>query len=110
MKRAGDLLPEILPDGLALPDPSKPQAKPRKVSKRVGRRIEHIQRIHADRTNETQKLGYLARPFILCGLPFKRKKGMHIYKRENGDEVLEIHASPEYGLPFGADIQVLVWV
>jgi hypothetical protein len=110
MKRAGDLLPEILPDGLTPPDPSKPQAKPGKVSKRVGRRIEHIQRIHADRTNETQKLGYLARPFILCGLPFKPKKGMHIYKRENGDEVLEIHASPEYGLPFGADIQVLVWV
>jgi hypothetical protein len=68
-------------------------------------------RVRAVREADKQRVGYLARPFILCGLPFKKpKQGTSHYKRENGDEVLEITASPEYGLPFGMDMEVLIWV
>jgi hypothetical protein len=97
--RVGDLL-----NNIEMPEPGK------SISKRKQKRVEGIERIRAERQEEKQRLGYLARPFILCGLPFKPKKGQSTYKRINGNEVLEIIASPEYGLPYGADIQVLVWV
>ena len=101
---AGGLLADILP-----PETPMPESRA-KFSKRTQKRLEGIERIRLERQEEQQKLGYLARPFILCGLPFKPKKGQSVYKRINGNEVLEIIASPDYGLPFGADIQVLVWV
>src|SRR5436305_12026395 len=53
----------------------------------------------------------MARPFVLCGLPFKKpNKDVTYYKRVNGDEIFEITASPEHGLPFGMDLEVLIWV
>jgi hypothetical protein len=100
---AGDLLAEI-------ESPTLKQQPTKSVSKRSQKRVEGLQRIRLERQDEKQRLGYLARPFILCGLPFKPKKGESVYKRINGNEVLEIIASPEFGLPFGADTQVLVWV
>lgn len=106
----GDLLTGVLP---TTPEPTQPTSElpaSSKVSKRGERRVDRVLAIRNDREQQTQKLGYLARPFILCGLPFKPKKGVHVYRRENGDEMLEIHGSAEHGLPFGGDIQVLVWV
>lgn len=101
----GDLLADLLLEEALIPvQPVKA------ISKRTTRRVEALERVRLERQEEKQKLGYLARPFILCGLPFKPKKGTSVYKRVNGDEILEIHGSPDYGLPFGADIQVLVWV
>jgi hypothetical protein len=87
-----------------------PPEKTVSASKRLQKRLDGVERIRLERQEEKQRLGYLARPFILCGLPFKPKKGQSVYKRVNGNEVLEIIASPDYGLPFGADTQVLVWV
>jgi hypothetical protein len=87
-----------------------PPEKTVSASKRSQKRLDGVERIRLERQEEKQRLGYLARPFILCGLPFKPKKGQSVYKRVNGNEVLEIIASPDYGLPFGADTQVLVWV
>ena len=64
-------------------------------SKRMLRRVERVLAVREDREQDRQRVGYLARPFILCGLPFKRPpKGTSYYKRQNGDEVLEITASP----------------
>lgn len=101
----GDATP---PD--SLPSPERKAQKPARISKRAQKRVEGIERIRLERQSEKQRLGYLARPFILCGLPFKPKKNQSVYKRVNGNEALEIIASPDYGLPYGADMQVLVWV
>lgn len=106
----GDLLADVLPTEAPVSVEQKPESSRTSISKRTTRRVDRILAIRDDREQHTQKLGYLARPFILCGLPFKPKKGVHVYRRQNGNEVLEIHGSPEYGLPFGGDIQVLVWV
>ena len=104
--KIGDIAASLLAKVEILP-PEQPRLD---ISRRAQKRIEGIERIRLERREEKQKLGYLARPFILCGLPFKPKKGQSTYKRVNGTESLEIIASPDYGLPFGADIQVLVWV
>ena len=46
----------------------------------------------------------------LCGLPFKKpSKSVSFYRRQNGNEVLEIVAHPEHGLPFRMDVEVLIW-
>jgi Plasmid encoded RepA protein len=107
LRRVGDIAEGLLADIFPVVEPARPL---KKVSKRVQKRVEGIERIRLERAEEKQKLGYLARPFILCGLPFKPQKDQSTYKRVNGNEVLEIIASPDYGLPYGADMQVLVWV
>ena len=80
------------------------------MTKQDRKRLDHVHQIRADRENDEQQLGYLAKPFLLLGLPFKPVKGTSHYKRTNGDDVLEIVGSPEHGLPFGEDILVLIWV
>lgn len=91
----------------------KPQSKPtpasKPISKRMEKRLEGIEHVKAKREEQSQQLGYLAKPFILCGFPFKPIKGS-VYTRKNGDEFLKITGDPEHGLPFGADIQVPIWV
>ncbi|MBV9483007.1 MAG: hypothetical protein JO249_20025, partial [Acidobacteria bacterium] len=82
------------------------------VTQRQRQRADRLIAIRQDREKpeKPQQLGYLARPFILCGLPFKRpKKGATLYRRENGDEVLEIVAHPDSQIPYGMDIEVLIW-
>jgi hypothetical protein len=81
------------------------------ISKRMRRRVEGVLSVRDQRDQRAQSLGYIGRPFVLCGLPFKKPKaGTSYYRRQNGDNVLEITGSPKYGLPFGMDLQVLVWV
>ena len=99
--KVGDLLEGISPVNMSAP------VKSSRISTRSQKRVDGLERIRLERQAEKQRLGYLARPFILCGLSFKPKK---VYKRVNGNQALEIIASPDYGLPFGADTQVLVWV
>lgn len=102
--------------GLDIPEPSQeaaltpaPLMRPKTSRERRKRAVrEHIQ---VTRYEGEQELAYLAKPFLLCGLPFQKPKGPgHVYERRNGDEFLKIIGSPEHGLPFGADILVLIWV
>jgi hypothetical protein len=112
-KSVGELISEVIDEAmpeLPLGAEHTVTAKPKPLSKRALKKAEGIERIRLERKEEKQKLGYLARPFILCGLPFKPKKGQSVYRRVNGNEILEIIASPDHGLPYGADMQVLVWV
>jgi hypothetical protein len=104
----GDLLADILPPE---PTPQLEPVAPVKLSKRSVSRVNRLVAIREDREEgKPQHFGYLARPFILCGLPFKKPaKGVSLYKRQNGNEVLEIVAHPEHGLPFGMDVEVLIW-
>jgi len=112
MKRASEILAGWLPDDLApLPETTTPPPAPVQTSKRMERRIGRLLAVREDREQDNQRVGYMARPFILCGLPFKKpSQATTYYKRQNGDAVLEITASPEYGLPFGMDLEVLAWV
>lgn len=57
-----------------------------------------------------QQLGYAARDFVLCGLPFRRPKGGRMYRRQNGSLLLEIEGSEKYGLPYGQDRLLTIWL
>jgi hypothetical protein len=101
LKRAGELAHELFQDTLFDPPPSGV----------VERRLEAIVPVRENRQARTQELSFGARPFILCGLPIRRlPAGTHAYTRRNGRFFLEIVGHPEYGIPFGQDRLVLLWL
>lgn len=61
------------------------------------------------RAVESMSLGYIARDMAMCGLPFRRPTGT-VFRRTNGDMMLEIHGSPEHGLPHGQDRLLTIWL
>ncbi|QOY92132.1 replication protein RepA [Paludibaculum fermentans] len=74
------------------------------VSKRRLRQVESIQLVRERRETETQNLGFSSRPFVLCGLPVKRPPtGCLLHERRNGRFVLQVTGHPSYGLPWGQD-------
>lgn len=88
--RAGDVLKRSRPD-LA-------------VSKHKLRKAEVIQLVRSKRDNATQTLGFASRPFVLCGLPVKRPgNGVLLHERRNGQFLLQVTGHPKYGLPWGQD-------
>jgi hypothetical protein len=49
-------------------------------------------------------LGFASRPFVLCGLPIKRPaNGVLLHERRNGQFLLQVTGHPTYGLPWGQD-------
>ena len=51
-----------------------------------------------------QNLCFSSRPFVLCGLPLRPlPKGQMLYERRNGNFILQITGHPEFGVPFGQD-------
>jgi Plasmid encoded RepA protein len=94
MKRADDILPwdSTEMDGDIV------------VSRQRLRQADRIEVVRMRREQRAQDLGFSSRPFVLCGLPIKRPpKGQLIHERRNGDFLLEITGHPKYGLPFGQD-------
>jgi hypothetical protein len=58
-----------------------------------------------------QQLVYNSRPFVLCGLPVKRPAtGILLHERRNGKFTLQVTGHPNYGLPFGQDRLIPIWV
>lgn len=56
------------------------------------------------RDQRTQSLCFSSRPFVLCGLPIRRlPEGELLYERRNGQFVLQVTGHPEFGVPFGQD-------
>jgi hypothetical protein len=54
---------------------------------------------------------YNARPFVLCGIPLRRPPQEQLtYARRNGRFLLEITAHFRYGLPYGQDRLIPIWV
>ena len=71
-------------------------------------RIELVRRRREERG---QDISFGARPFILCGLPIRRLPPETLrYSRRNGRFFLEIVGHPDYGVPFGQDRLVLLWL
>ena len=58
-----------------------------------------------------QQLLYSSRPFLLCGLPIKRPPaGTLLHTRQNGRFHLQVQGHAKYGLPFGQDRLIPLWV
>ena len=74
------------------------------VSKRKLREVEGIALVRSNREEGKQSLCFSSRPFVLCGLPLRPlPKGQLLYERRNGNFVLQITGHPEFGVPFGQD-------
>ena len=70
-------------------------------------------RLNAGRTREQrmQDLCFSSRHFVLCGLPVRRlPKDQLLYERRNGRVVRHITGHPEFGVPFGQDRLVPIFL
>lgn len=82
-----------------------------RISKHKLRQVESIHLIREQRENRNQQLAFHARPFVLCGLPLRRPpKSQFVHVRHSGNFFLQITAHPDYGLPFGQDRLIPIWV
>jgi hypothetical protein len=74
------------------------------VSKQKIRRADAIACVRLKRQAANQNLGFTSRPFVLCGLPVKRPRaGQLLHDRRNGHFLLQVTGHPSYGLPWGQD-------
>ena len=81
------------------------------VSKYKIRQAEGIHLVRQRREQGNQVLGFNSRPFVLCGLPLRRPpKDELLYERRNGSFVLQVTGHPEFGLPFGQDRLVPIFL
>ena len=81
------------------------------ISKQKLRRAQAIQLVRLKRDNESQNLGFASRPFVLCGLPIKRPaRGTLLHERRNGQFVLQVTGHPTYGVPWGQDRLVPIFL
>src|SRR4051812_20196004 len=81
------------------------------VSMRGLRQAESIQLVRERRTAASQQLGFASRPFVLCGLPVRcPPRSTLVYQRRNGLFTLQITGHPHFGLPFGQDRLVPIFL
>ena len=81
------------------------------VSKRKLRQAETVQLVRLHREDGTQNLGFASRPFVLCGLLIKRPpKGALLHERRNGQFLLQVTGHPIYGVPWGQDRLVPIFL
>src|SRR5215471_12216584 len=75
------------------------------------RKVEAIELVRQKRSDGTQDIAFGARPFVLCGLPIRSlPDGTLRYSRRNGRFFLEIIGHPDYGVPFGQDRLIPLWI
>jgi len=74
------------------------------ISKQRLRQAEAVECVRLKRDSASQSLGFASRPFVLCGLPIKRPaNGVLLHERRNGQFLLQVTGHPTYGLPWGQD-------
>ena len=74
------------------------------VSKQHLGKAKKIHLVKANRERRTQELCFASRPFALCGLPVRAlPPGRLIYEKRNGQFILQITGHPKFGVPFGQD-------
>jgi hypothetical protein len=67
--------------------------------------------VHARDPDARPQRAFSARPFVLCGIPIRRPaKHTLEYSRQNGKFRLRVIGHPDYGLPFGQDRLLLIWI
>src|SRR5215471_12805005 len=81
------------------------------VSRQKLRQAERVTLVREKRESGNQILGFATRPFVLCGLPVRRPHHSDlVYERRNGFFTLQITGHPEFGLPFGQDRLVPIFL
>ena len=81
------------------------------VSKQKLRQAEGICLVRERRESQSQSLGFTSRPFVLCGLPVRRPPADQLlFERRNGKFTFQITGHPQFGLPFGQDRLVLIFL
>jgi hypothetical protein len=96
-EKAGDLLKRSHPELV--------------VSRQKFRQAEAIELVRLKREKVNQNLGFASRPFVLCGLPIKRPaKGCLLHERRNGRFLLQVTGHPTYGVPWGQDRLVPIFL
>ncbi|MGC4052785.1 MAG: replication protein RepA [Paludibaculum sp.] len=81
------------------------------ISKRRMRKVESIECVRLKRDVARQNLGFSSRPFVLCGLPVRMSApGCLLHERRNGQFVLQVTGHPSYGLPWGQDRLVPIFL
>jgi Plasmid encoded RepA protein len=81
------------------------------ASKQKMRKVESIECVMLNRESACQNLGFSSRPFVLCGLPVKRPpQACLLHERRNGQFVLQVTGHPSYGLPWGQDRLVPIFL
>jgi hypothetical protein len=74
------------------------------ISKQRLRQVDGIELVRMNRDQGNQTLCFSSRPFVLCGLPVRKlPPGQLLYERRNGKFVLQVTGHPEFGVPFGQD-------
>jgi hypothetical protein len=74
------------------------------ISKYRVRQMKGVEVVRLKRDQGAQSLCFSSRPFVLCGLPVRRlPPNQLLYERRNGHFVLQLTGHPEYGVPFGQD-------
>lgn len=81
------------------------------ISRQKIRRIRGIELVRLKREQGNQSLAFSSRPFVLCGLPLRRPPpGQLLYERRNGHFTLQVTGHPQFGLPFGQDRLVPIFL
>jgi len=81
------------------------------VSRYRLKQADGIALVRSNREAGRQSLAFVSRPFVLCGLPVRRPPiDQLLFERRNGNFRLQIAGHPQFGLPFGQDRLVLVFL
>ena len=75
------------------------------------KQAEGIALVRSNREAGKQPLAFASRPFILCGMPIRKPPADQLlFERRNGNFQLQITGHPQFGLPFGQDRLVLLFL
>ena len=81
------------------------------ITARRAKQISSVLMIREQRDQHKQEVAFNARPFVLCGIPLRPvPKDQLTHKRRNGKFFLHIMAHADFGLPFGQDRLIPIWV
>ncbi len=86
-----------------------PKNPPTPSTTRQKNRVARLTQAIEARADHEQSLGFCVRDFVLCSLPYKRQAG-NFYERKNGSLLFQVVAHPKYGLPFGQDRLIPIWL
>jgi replication initiator protein len=81
------------------------------VSKQKLRQAKGISLVRSKREEGNQVLAFSSRPFVMCGLPVRKPPADQLlFERRNGNFLLQITGHPEFGLPYGQDRLVPIYL
>jgi len=81
------------------------------LTKHQLKQLDSICLVLEQRANGQQQLAFNARPFVLCGLPLRRPPAKQlVHRRRNGKFFLHIVSHPDFGLPYGQDRLIPIWI